>query len=420
MLEQTHYPKLSQTEQRSIDSLFDKVHSHPLVPPLIQRCQAMNTEPFLVGGAIRNALLGLEEINDLDILVELDEARYLELFEHMMQLQKQFAHILATGHLLLDLTRVDSVSERICAFDITLNASALGLANKDLLLPLPDTLSHFRKRIAHPTSNMMLVSAPTAALRTVRFASELELTLSDSLVETIRQFPQCVLLGGKDIPCLVFMELVRILTLEKVRENFQTLLKMKLLPEVLPEIVPSLSDPRNIMTLLSQVDTVSGSLPSGSREKLHALHSTFLFERTDEFSSMITFKISGIALIRLCCLFDDIAERYLEFSIQKEPALFTEQFLKHSTTSHLASAANRIKYSAVCMRTYASVRKILLSTFELIKRKESKTTLAEELQEQTDPHCFLVYLIAKLELLSSHEKLLTDAKVELKKLNGSN
>ncbi len=407
-------PELSPKEREQIAWLLEQVFAHPLVQPLIKLCENLGTQPYLVGGAVRNALLGRAHINDLDVLIQVPEAAYQELFNKMMRLQADSKHLLEQSHLLLDLTRVDSVVAKISAFDITLNACALGLADRQLLLPLPNTLEHFRNKIAFPTSKSMLVSAPTAALRTVRFASELDLTLAREVKETIRGFPQCVLLGGQDIPCLVFMELVRILTLENVSQDINTLIELRLLPEVLPELVPALQDPSPILARLEHADHCLAELPQNVRTELLTLQSEFLFERENEKSSMISFKSNTQAMVRLLCLFDALVDSYIYMNLNRSCAVFTSTFKRNAIENSIDSLATRVKLSAVCKRTLAQVRTMLCASFDLLQSKPTKD-LGAVVEELEQPVCFLVYLIAKLRadqvsssVLSHSEKLLRE------------
>ncbi|MFN2611757.1 MAG: hypothetical protein ABR536_00125 [Solirubrobacterales bacterium] len=183
------------------DGLAERLDAFPGVSRLREAARGVNA--FLVGGAVRDALLGAGRA-DLDVVVEgeltqLAEALGGELREHQ---RFSTATLVLEGSLQVDIARsraedyqrpgalpdvrpaplADDLSRR----DFTVNAMAIPLAGGGELIDAQGGLEDLRAgvlRVLHPRS---FSDDPTRALRAARYAARLGLELETRTDELLR------------------------------------------------------------------------------------------------------------------------------------------------------------------------------------------------------------------------------------------
>jgi tRNA nucleotidyltransferase (CCA-adding enzyme) len=160
---------------------------------------------FLVGGAVRDLVLGLERV-DLDIAVEAAPgevaalARRLDANAHV---HDRFATATArVGDVSIDLaaTRAEAyehpgalpavrparLAEDLARRDFTINAMALALTGGPRLVDPHGGLADLRTRMLRALRDRSFVDDPTRALRGARYAARLDLALDPATEEALR------------------------------------------------------------------------------------------------------------------------------------------------------------------------------------------------------------------------------------------
>ena len=199
---------------------------------------------YLVGGAVRDALLGRSGGHDLDFVVghdavelarsvadELDGAFYL------LDAQRGTARVILSDAI-LDLARLrgESLLDDLRDRDFTVNAIALPVDSADvdaIIDPLggQDDLAAGLIRATGPNA---IRSDPVRCLRAVRLSAELDMKILPATADMIR-------LAADQLAAVsaerVRDELVRLLSAPRPADSLRCLDELKLLPHVLPELL---------------------------------------------------------------------------------------------------------------------------------------------------------------------------------------
>lgn len=161
-------------------------------------------EVWLVGGAVRDLLLGKETLEDLDLAVPQSPVPAGILFarqhhQGFVVLDEERAvlrlvHSDEDGVVTLDLNRFKGpdIEADLRARDFTMNALAVRLRSNDLQKPLPvfdclDGVTHLEQRELHACSENSFRDDPLRLLRAFRFVSRLDGVLAPALVTLIKQ-----------------------------------------------------------------------------------------------------------------------------------------------------------------------------------------------------------------------------------------
>jgi poly(A) polymerase len=205
---------------------------------------ALAGEPaWVVGGAVRDALLG-REVADLDVVVggERDvrgAARALSKAAGgpAFELSSEFGawRVMGPGRRWqVDLTPVQggSLSEDLARRDFTINAMAQPLAGGEVVDPHGGArdLAARRLRMVSPAS---FDDDPLRVLRLARFASELDLEPeADTVAAAAARAPRIVEVAAER----VFAELKRVIGADRVLDGLALMDRLTLTPHVLPEL----------------------------------------------------------------------------------------------------------------------------------------------------------------------------------------
>jgi poly(A) polymerase len=163
--------------------------------PLIQACSGIRV--WLVGGAIRNALLGLETI-DFDFAVEgaaRDLARlvanslggyYYELDRNRDTGRVIFVHE-NNQRVLLDFARLrgERIEHDLKDRDFTINALAVELSKPDKVLDTTGGLQDLKDKVLRLCNPNAILADPVRGLRAVRMSVQYELTIDPAALSAI-------------------------------------------------------------------------------------------------------------------------------------------------------------------------------------------------------------------------------------------
>lgn len=143
---------------------------------------------FLVGGAVRDLLLGRPR-SDEDILVfGLSREEFLQRFPLAKEVGRTTPSFMLDGREYM-LPRGPDIDADLAARDLTINA--LALDEQGRLYAHPRALEDLHDRILRPASPDSLLADPVRVLRAARFSAELpEFTPADELLQAMRETAQ--------------------------------------------------------------------------------------------------------------------------------------------------------------------------------------------------------------------------------------
>lgn len=171
------------------------------LPPLFDRVQSIlsTREAYLVGGAIRDALLG-EGTHDLDFTLPIhpissarEIADQLGGAFYILDEERQAARVIvrdedAERHI-LDFTPLqgESIEDDLRARDFTITAMALPVQDPGTLIDPLGGISDLREGILRPCSSHSIEDDPIRILRAVRMAVQYDFRMADALKTQIRR-----------------------------------------------------------------------------------------------------------------------------------------------------------------------------------------------------------------------------------------
>jgi putative nucleotidyltransferase with HDIG domain len=198
-------------------------------------------EAWLVGGAVRDHLLG-RETDDLDIALAGDPREAARAIARAtggaaFQLSGAFGAWRVVGpghswHVDLVTLRDGDIEADLAARDFTINAMAEPLAGGDVL-DLHGGRADLAARVVRMVTAEALTEDPLRSLRAVRLITELDLTLDPATGAAVEANAAAI---AQVAPERVFGELKRVVTAERARAGLELMDRFGLLAVVLPEL----------------------------------------------------------------------------------------------------------------------------------------------------------------------------------------
>jgi len=282
-------------------------------------------EIYLVGGSIRDLLLGKEDIKDIDVLIPSSSE----------SISRQFAASISGSFFFLDeerkITRVvKHAGSEIIQFDFTnfegpdlnsdlgrrdftMNAMALDLRaflmNKSLdgLIDLFHGKEDVKNELIRVTNPAVLDDDPLRLLRAVRFVATLGFTIEETTTELIRSRAKRI---TSPAPERIRDELFMILAERNAGKHIQLLDSLGLLTLILPELeplrgfTPGMYHVHDVLThVIKTAGYVDGVLDG--MQKLSPEHGAALLAHLEE---NIEHLVPRKAALRFACLLHDMAK----------------------------------------------------------------------------------------------------------------
>jgi tRNA nucleotidyltransferase/poly(A) polymerase len=225
------------------------LNDHPLLQKVADISRSHQTEIYLVGGAVRDLLLGRETIVDLDFAVPDDG----------LAIARQVANLLSVAFYPLDLARgtgrvvynapsayglqksyldfatfrgatlLDDLADR----DFTINAIALSLTNPDQLIDPHQGQRDLAAGQIQAVSEAAFDHDPVRVLRAIRQATEFNFSIEAQTQQLLsRAAPRLIHVS----PERQRDELVKLLNTPAPGQAGQMLLHLDVLPHILPEV----------------------------------------------------------------------------------------------------------------------------------------------------------------------------------------
>jgi tRNA nucleotidyltransferase/poly(A) polymerase len=233
--------------------------SRGLTPLAAARGALAGSEAWLVGGAVRDRLLG-RPTDDLDISLRGEPRRAARAIARAtngtaFQLSGAFGawRVVGPGHSwhvdLVELRDADIAAD-LAARDFTINAMAEPLAGGDVLDP-HGGVADLEARTVRMVSAGALAEDPLRTLRAVRLVTELDLSLDPATGEAVARHAAAI----DDVaPERVFGELKRIVTSSRARAGLSLMESHGLLAVVLPELLALKGVEQNVFHHLDVYD----------------------------------------------------------------------------------------------------------------------------------------------------------------------
>ncbi|CAG0934813.1 CC-adding tRNA nucleotidyltransferase [Thermoflexales bacterium] len=212
----------------------------PLLTTVKQLCAERHIRAWLVGGAVRDLLLG-REVHDWDIAVERDAIRLaratadrLNADVYVLEADLDMARVLV-GDTLIDFARLREadLDRDLAGRDFTINALAIDLELPDQVIDRFNGQADLEDGVIRALTETSLTSDPVRLLRAVRQSASLALAIDPQTAEWIKTHAALIAAAPAE---RVRDELHKLLQESDVADSLLLLDAFGLLAHVLPEV----------------------------------------------------------------------------------------------------------------------------------------------------------------------------------------
>ena len=287
---------------------------------------ALTAEPlYLVGGPVRDLLLGAERIKDIDLVMPAGSEEVARRFADaiggsffFLDEERKITRVVAPdpgGALQFDFTNFEGpdLAADLARRDLTINAMALDLrafldtGSLDGVIDLFGGRADLARRLVRVTSPRVLDDDPLRLLRAVRFAATLGFTIEQGTADHIQAQANLV---TKPSPERIRDELFLTLSVPGAGRHLLVLESLGLLRKLIPELdplkdfAPGKHHQYDILThslrTADHVDTVLGDL-----SEIAPAHAAAIREHLD---AHLEQSVTRLAALRFACLLHDSAK----------------------------------------------------------------------------------------------------------------
>ncbi len=325
---------------------------HPLLQNVVQILKDQQLEAYLVGGAVRDLLMGRPDIYDLDFAVPQDGLRVARRVAN--QLDAAYYALDAergTGRAVVETQgektfldfatfRGDDLEMDLADRDFTINAIALRVSTSELIDPTQGERDLQEKRIRMVSDNA-IKNDPLRMLRAVRQATAFGFEIEPKTAEIIQATAH--LLGEASVE-RQRDELMKLLNTPTPGGAIQQLRQLGILPHILPEVEQMIGVEQSAPHHLDVFDHTALALNEWGqfRQKHQAKIAASLIEQVnDYFEHSLTGDVTFHHLMPLALLFHDTGKpstrtteesetgvRYRFFGHEKESAKIVRQAME--------------------------------------------------------------------------------------------
>lgn len=202
----------------------------------------LNHKTYIVGGAVRNELLGLAP-KDIDYVVEANETEYEKTFPNHQKIGKSFPVYLNDNGDEVALTRVEkstgnsdkdfvltacgvSITDDLARRDFSINSIAKHFVTGEIIDPF-NGVEDIKNKLIRTVNDQFVVEDPNRVYRLARFVAEFGFSVEENTANIVRRDSEFV----KNVePDRVFVELKKVYDrAEKPSLFFKTLLELDIL-----------------------------------------------------------------------------------------------------------------------------------------------------------------------------------------------
>ncbi len=212
----------------------------PLISVVKELCTARHIRAWLVGGAVRDLLLG-REVHDWDIAVERDAIRLaraaadrLGADVYVLEADLDMARVLVDDTM-IDFSRLreGDLDRDLASRDFTINALAIDLAQPDRVIDRFNGQADLEEGVIRAIAETSLTGDPVRMLRAVRQSASLALAIDPQTGKWIKTHAALIVTASAE---RVRDELNKLLQESDVADSLLVLDASDLLPHVLPEV----------------------------------------------------------------------------------------------------------------------------------------------------------------------------------------
>jgi putative nucleotidyltransferase with HDIG domain len=212
----------------------------PLITIIEQICAERHIRVWLVGGAVRDVLLG-RDVHDWDVAVERDAiplahatADRLNADVYVLEADLDMARVLVDDTM-IDFARLrdTNLGLDLAGRDFTINAMAIDLQQPDRVIDLFNGQADLEEGVIRAISETALTHDPVRMLRAVRQSASLAMAIDPQTAEWIKTHAALIVNASIE---RVRDELNNILQASDVADSLLLLDAFDLLPHVLPEV----------------------------------------------------------------------------------------------------------------------------------------------------------------------------------------
>jgi putative nucleotidyltransferase with HDIG domain len=213
----------------------------PLITIVRQVCAERHIHAWLVGGAVRDLLLG-RDVHDWDVAVERDAVRLarataarLQAAVYVLDADLDVARVLV-GDTMIDFARLRDadLDLDLASRDFTINALAIDLAQPDRLIDRFNGQSDLEEGILRAISEASLTRDPVRMLRAVRQSASLAMAIDPQTADWIKTHSTLIAAAPAE---RVRDELNKTLQERAAADSLLLLDAYGLLPQLLPELI---------------------------------------------------------------------------------------------------------------------------------------------------------------------------------------
>ena len=220
------------------DSLFSRISS------IFTKENTDFKEVYLVGGSIRDYLLGKENF-DLDFVMPNHAIKAAKLIAdafngdfYVLDGERGTARAIIetdSKKKYIDFAKFNgqSIFEDLENRDFTINSLAIDISKPDKIIDLLSGKKHLEQKLLYPCSKKSFINDPVRILRAIRFLGTLDLRISESVFDSIRE---ASILLPKVSNERIRDELFRILSDTNVAESLHRLVSFDVFDKIFPEL----------------------------------------------------------------------------------------------------------------------------------------------------------------------------------------
>jgi len=221
------------------DSIFSRISS------ILTNANSGFEEIYLVGGSIRDNLLGKRNF-DLDFVMEKQSIKAAKLVAddfngdfYVLDGKRGTARAIVESDSrkeYIDFARFNgqSIYEDLANRDFTINALAINIAQPEKIIDPLLGKKHLEQKILCPCSGKSFINDPVRILRAIRFLGTLDLSISETVIESIRNASESLSRVSNE---RIRDELFRILANSDVAESLHRLVSFNIFDKIFPELV---------------------------------------------------------------------------------------------------------------------------------------------------------------------------------------
>lgn len=209
-------------------------------------------EIFLVGGYIRDMILGVTS-NDYDFVVSGDVVAFsqavvatlngrLIILDQETQTTRIISSSLPTSSIDISPLKGTNIIQDLQLRDITINALAINLSQPDSIIDPLNGLDDLKQKRIQLIGRHSIIDDPLRMIRVVRFSAELEFAITPESIAIIKELSH--LISTVAIERIIY-ELFLIMGVECAYPYIVLLDDLRLLEEIIPEIIAAKDAPQN-------------------------------------------------------------------------------------------------------------------------------------------------------------------------------